>query len=167
MKTLGIITEYNPFHQGHAYMLERAKRKADADRVVVIMSGSFVQRGEPAIFDKWTRTAAALKNGADLVLELPVLFAAANAEAFARGAVRLLTESGIVDTLAFGSESGNLQELQEAAKILANETEEFQRLLKEMIGEGLSYPAARAKVLETLSLINSDILSKPNYIFGL
>ena len=84
MKTLGIITEYNPFHQGHAYMLERAKRKADADRVVVIMSGSFVQRGEPAIFDKWTRTAAALKNGADLVLELPVLFAAANAEAFAR-----------------------------------------------------------------------------------
>ena len=73
MKTLGIITEYNPFHQGHAYMLERAKRKADADRVVVIMSGSFVQRGEPAIFDKWTRTAAALKNGADLVLELPVL----------------------------------------------------------------------------------------------
>ena len=90
MKTLGIITEYNPFHQGHAYMLERAKRKADADRVVVIMSGSFVQRGEPAIFDKWTRTAAALKNGADLVLELPVLFAAANAEAFARGAVRLL-----------------------------------------------------------------------------
>ena len=167
MKTLGIITEYNPFHQGHAYMLERAKRKADADRVVVIMSGSFVQRGEPAIFDKWTRTAAALKNGADLVLELPVLFAAANAEAFARGAVRLLTESGIVDTLAFGSESGNLQELQEAAKILANETEEFQRLLKELLGEGLSYPAARAKVLETLSQINSDILSKPNDILGL
>ena len=167
MKTLGIITEYNPFHQGHAYMLERAKRKADADRVVVIMSGSFVQRGEPAIFDKWTRTAAALKNGADLVLELPVLFAAANAEAFARGAVRLLTESGIVDTLAFGSESGNLQELQEAAKILANETEEFQRLLKELLGEGLSYPAARAKDLQTLSQINSDILSKPNDILGL
>lgn len=77
-----------------------------------------------------------------------MLFAAANAETFARGAVRLLTESGIVDTLAFGSESGNLQELQEAAKILANETEEFQRLLKELLGEGLSYPAARAKVLE-------------------
>lgn len=94
-------------------------------------------------------------------------FAAANAEAFARGAVRLLTESGIVDTLAFGSESGNLQELQEAAKILANETEEFQRLLKELLGEGLSYPAARAKVLETLSQINSDILSKPNDILGL
>lgn len=167
MKTLGIITEYNPFHQGHAYMLERAKRKADANRVVVIMSGSFVQRGEPAIFDKWTRTAAALKNGADLVLELPVLFAAANAETFARGAVRLLTESGIVDTLAFGSENGNLQELQEAAKILANETEEFQRLLKELLGEGLSYPAARAKVLETLSQINSAILSKPNDILGL
>lgn len=83
------------------------------------------------------------------------------------GRCALLTESGIVDTLAFGSESGNLQELQEAAKILANETEEFQRLLKELLGEGLSYPAARAKVLETLSQINSDILSKPNDILGL
>ena len=89
------------------------------------MSGSFVAAGEPAIFDKWTRTAAALKNGADLVLELPVLFAAANAEAFARGAVRLLTESGIVDTLAFGSESGNLQELQEAAKFLQTKQRNF------------------------------------------
>ena len=92
---------------------------------------------------------------------------AANAETFARGAVRLLTESGIVDTLAFGSENGNLQELQEAAKILANETEEFQRLLKELLSKGLSYPAARAKVLETLSQINSAILSKPNDILGL
>lgn len=167
MKTLGIIAEYNPFHRGHAYMLERAKQKANADRVVVIMSGSFVQRGEPAVFDKWTRTAAALKNGADLVLELPVIFAASHAEAFAKGAVRLLTESGIVDTLAFGSESGDLSQLQAAARLLANETEEFQRLLKELLGMGLSYPSARAKVLETLTQINSDILSMPNDILAL
>ncbi len=167
MKTLGIIAEYNPFHRGHAYMLERAKQKANADRVVVIMSGSFVQRGEPAVFDKWTRTAAALKNGADLVLELPVIFATSHAEAFAQGAVRLFTESGIVDTLAFGSESGNLSQLQAAARLLANETEEFQKLLKELLSTGLSYPSARAKVLETLTQVNSDILSMPNDILAL
>lgn len=167
MKTLGIITEYNPFHKGHAYMIEEAKRKTGADRVVVVMSGSFVQRGEPAIFDKWTRAEAALHNGVDMVLELPVLFAASNAETFARAAVRLLEESGIVDILCFGSESGDLHSMQEAAKLMANETEEFQRLLKEQLDEGLSYPTARAKALETVSQINSEILSRPNHILGL
>ena len=121
MKTLGIVTEYNPFHKGHAYMIEEAKKKAGADRVVVVMSGSFVQRGEPAIFDKWTRTEAALKNGVDMVLELPVLFAASNAETFARAAVRTLEETGIVDVLCFGSESGDLHSMQEAARLIAGE----------------------------------------------
>lgn len=167
MKTLGIVTEYNPFHKGHAYMIEEAKKKAGADRVVVVMSGSFVQRGEPAIFDKWTRTEAALKNGVDLVLELPVLFAAANAETFARAAVRILEDTGIVDVLCFGSESGDLHSMQEAAKLMENETEEFQNLLKEQLDEGLSYPAARAKALETVSQISSEILSRPNHILGL
>ena len=167
MKTLGIITEYNPFHKGHAYMIAEAKKRAGADRVVVVMSGSFVQRGEPAIFDKWTRTEAALKNGVDLVLELPVLFAASNAETFARAAVRILEESGIVDILCFGSESGDLHSMQEAARLMENETEEFQKLLKEQLNEGLSYPAARAKALETVSQINSEILSRPNHILGL
>ncbi|MDO4531554.1 MAG: nucleotidyltransferase [Bacillota bacterium] len=167
MKTLGIVTEYNPFHKGHAYMIAEAKKKANADRVVVVMSGSFVQRGEPAIFDKWTRTEAALKNGADLVLELPVLFAASNAETFARAAVRLLEESGIVDILCFGSESGDLSSMQEAARLMENETEEFQNLLKEQLDQGLSYPAARAKALETVSQISSEILSQPNHILGL
>lgn len=167
MKTLGIITEYNPFHKGHAYMIAEAKKKSGADRVVVVMSGSFVQRGEPAIFDKWTRAEAALKNGADLVLELPVLFAASNAETFARAAVRILEESGIVDILCFGSESGDLRSMQEAARLMENETEEFQKLLKEQLNEGLSYPAARAKALETVSQINSEILSRPNHILGL
>lgn len=167
MKTLGIITEYNPFHKGHAYMIEEAKKKAGADRVVIVMSGSFVQRGEPAIFDKWTRTEAALKNGVDLVLELPVLFAASNAETFARAAVRILEETGIVDVLCFGSESGDLRSMQEAARLMENETEEFQKLLKEQLDEGLSYPAARAKALETVSQISSEILSQPNHILGL
>ena len=167
MKTLGIVTEYNPFHKGHAYMIEEAKKKAGADRVVVVMSGSFVQRGEPAIFDKWTRTEAALMNGVDMVLELPVLFAAANAETFARAAVRILEETGIVDVLCFGSESGDLHSMQEAARLMENETEEFQHILKEHLDEGLSYPAARAKALEIVSQISSDILSRPHHILGL
>ena len=167
MKTLGIVTEYNPFHKGHAYMIEEAKKKAGADRVIVVMSGSFVQRGEPAIFDKWTRTEAALMNGVDMVLELPVLFAAANAETFARAAVRILEETGIVDVLCFGSESGDLHSMQEAARLMENETEEFQHILKEHLDEGLSYPAARAKALEIVSQISSDILSRPNHILGL
>ena len=167
MKTLGIVTEYNPFHKGHAYMIEEAKRQSGADRVIVVMSGSFVQRGEPAIFDKWTRTEAALLNGVDMVLELPVLFAAANAETFARAAVRILEETGIVDVLCFGSESGDLHSMQEAARLMENETEEFQHILKEHLDEGLSYPAARAKALETVSQISSEILSRPNHILGL
>ena len=167
MKTLGIITEYNPFHKGHTYMIEEAKRKSGADRVVVIMSGSFVQRGEPAIFDKWTRTEAALKNGVDLVLELPVLFATSNAETFASAAVRSLEETGIVDILCFGSENGDLSALQEASQLMENETEEFQKLLKTQLELGLSYPSARAKALETVSKISSEILSQPNHILAL
>ena len=167
MKTLGIVPEYTPFHKGHAYIIEEAKKKAGADRVVLVMSGSFVQRGEPAIFDKWTRTEAALMNGVDMVLELPVLFAAANAETFARAAVRILEETGIVDVLCFGSESGALHSMQEAARLMENETEEFQHILKEHLDEGLSYPAARAKALEIVSQISSDILSRPNHILGL
>ncbi|NCC15267.1 MAG: nucleotidyltransferase [Clostridia bacterium] len=167
MKTIGIITEYNPFHLGHQYMIEDAKKKSCADRVVVVMSGNFVQRGEPAFFDKWTRAKAALANGADMVLELPVLFAAANAETFARAAVRILEDTGIVDVLCFGSESGNLTSLQEAAKLMSNETEEFRSLLKANLDEGMSYPSARAKALETISNINCEILSQPNHILAL
>ncbi|WP_352400402.1 nucleotidyltransferase [Anaerotignum sp.] len=167
MKTLGIITEYNPFHLGHRYMIEEAKKKSCADRVVVVISGSFVQRGEPAFFDKWTRAKAALLNGVDMVLELPVLFATANAETFASAAVRILEETGIVDVLCFGSESGNLSNLQEAAKLMTDETEEFRTLLKSHLDLGLSYPTARSKALETISNINSKILSEPNDILAL
>lgn len=167
MRTLGIIAEYNPFHKGHRYMIEEAKRKTGATRVVAVMSGSFVQRGEPAIFDKWTRTEAALQNGVDLVLELPVLFAVSNAETFATGAVRMLEDTGLVDALCFGSESGNLTLLQEAAKLMTNETEEFQRILKENLSSGMSYAAARARALEVVSKISSQILTQPNHILGL
>ena len=129
MKTVGIITEYNPFHLGHQYMIAEAKKITCADRVVVVMSSNFVQRGEPAFLDKWTRAKAALLNGVDMVLELPVLFATANAETFASAAVRILEDTGIVDVLCFGSESGNLTTLQEAAKLMSDETEDFRSLL--------------------------------------
>ncbi|WP_317854097.1 nucleotidyltransferase [Chakrabartyella piscis] len=167
MKTIGIVAEYNPFHKGHEYMIREAKRKTNADRVVVVMSGNFVQRGEPAMFDKWLRTQTALEHGVDMVLELPVLFACANAETFASAAVRILEETGIVDVLCFGSESGELEPLAEASKLMGDETEEFRRLLKEYLDQGMSYPAARAKTLELISNINSEILSQPNDILAL
>lgn len=167
MKTIGIIAEYNPFHKGHLYMIEEAKRRFNADRVIAVMSGSFMQRGEPAFFDKWTRTKAALTNGVDMVLELPVLFAAANAETFAAAGVRTLQETGIVDMLCFGTESGDLQILREAANLMTDETEEFRHLLKSYLDEGLSYPSARAKAMETISNINGEILSQPNHILAI
>lgn len=167
MKTVGIIAEYNPFHLGHQYMIEEAKKKCNADRVVVVMSGSFVQRGEPAFFDKWTRAKAALMHGADMVLELPVLFATANAETFASAAVRILEDTGIVDVLCFGSESGHLSMLQDAANFMIDETEEFRSILKTNLDTGMSYPTARSKALETISNINNEILNQPNDILAL
>lgn len=167
MKTVGVIAEFNPFHKGHEYFIKKAKEVTGADRVVVVMSGNFVQRGEPAMFDKWTRTTIALESGADLVLELPVVFATANAETFARGAIRILGESGIVDYLCFGTESGDLELLKEATKILTNETDEFRNLLKQHLDQGLSYPTARGKALATVSSIQADIISKPNHILAL
>ena len=115
MRTVGIIAEFNPFHKGHQYILEKAKAHTDCQRAMVVMSGSFVQRGEPAFFDKWTRAKCALLNGADMVLELPVLFAAANAEIFAMGGVKVLEDTGMTNALCFGSESGDLKALQEAS----------------------------------------------------
>ncbi len=167
MDTVGIIAEFNPFHKGHEYLLSEAKKKTGAKYVIVVMSGSFVQRGEAALFDKWTRAKCALLNGADMVLELPVLFSAANAETFAKGSIRVLENTGMVDSLCFGSESGDLASLQEAAKCMVHETKEFQHLLKSYLSQGISYPAARAKAVETVSHINKDILSQPNHILAL
>ena len=167
MNTVGIIAEFNPFHKGHQYIIEKAKAHTGCPRALIVMSGSFVQRGEPAFFDKWTRTKCALLNGADMVLELPVLFAVANAEIFATGSIKLLEDTGMVQALCFGSESGDLPAMQEAAKLMMNETEEFQRLLKQHLDEGMSYPAARSKALETISQISSEFLSRPNHILGL
>ena len=121
MKTTGIIVEYNPLHPGHIYHMEQARKQTGADYLIAVMSGSFVQRGDVALYDKWVRAEAALLNGVDLVLELPVCYACATAERFAYGAVATLDALGIVDTLCFGSESGDIRALEHAAALLLEE----------------------------------------------
>ncbi|TAH75149.1 MAG: nucleotidyltransferase [Anaerolineaceae bacterium] len=175
MKVLGIITEYNPFHNGHKHHIKEAKKITGADYVIAVMSGDFVQRGTPAIISKYDRSLMALNNGVDLVLELPICYATGSAQYFALGAVALLNGLGIVDYICFGSESGNIKVLEEAAKLFINPTESFQNLLYSYIREGFTYPAARAKATEQMleldgSPISSDLLeviSEPNNILGI
>lgn len=145
MKTLGIIAEFNPLHDGHSYFLREAKEASGADYLVVVMSGDFVQRGAPAICDKFSRAQMALSEGADLVLELPLYYALSSAETFATGAVSVLNALGVVDTIAFGSEAGDLTALETVASVLLSETKAFQSALKAALKEGLSFPAAREK----------------------
>lgn len=147
MKTVGLIAEYNPFHNGHLYHLQKSKEITKSDSSVVIMSGNFVQRGEPAIVDKWVRTTMALEAGADLVLELPLMYATASAEFFSLGAVSLLHQSGIIDSVCFGSEYGFLELLSQVADFLYNESKEFKEILKFYLLQGLSFPVARSKAL--------------------
>ena len=147
MKTAGIIAEYNPFHKGHEYQIRYTKEKLKADYVIVAMSGDYVQRGTPALISKHARAEMALRCGADLVLEMPVSISTASAEAFAMGGVSLLDSLGVVDMLCFGSESGEISALRELAEILVEEPEEYKKLLKSFLSEGLTFPAARSQAL--------------------
>lgn len=175
MKIVGLITEYNPFHNGHKYHVEEAKRITGADHVIAIMSGNFVQRGTPALIDKYCRTRMALNNGVDLVLELPVCCATGSAEYFAQGAVSILSRLGIVDYLCFGSECGDIALLGKAAKLLIASPASFDDSLKLFLKDGLTYPAARLKALqhsleETASVEGtalSKVLTEPNNILGI
>lgn len=145
MKVVGLIAEYNPFHSGHFFHIEEARRQSQADFVLVIMSGNFVQRGTPAILDKYARAEMALLCGADAVIELPVRFSCASAEYFAHGAVFLLELLGVTDFLCFGSECGNLTLLQSVTQYLTKESSAFQKTIQTYLKQGCSYPAARAK----------------------
>lgn len=147
MKTAGIIAEYNPFHKGHEYQIRYTKERLKADYVIVAMSGDYVQRGTPALISKHARAEMALRCGADLVLEMPVSISTASAEAFAMGGVSLLDNLDIVDMLCFGSESGEISALKELAEILVEEPEEYKKLLKSFLSEGLTFPAARSQAL--------------------
>lgn len=147
MAVNGIIAEYNPFHNGHKYQLEESRHLTGADYTIVVMSGNFVQRGAPALADKRLRAEMALRCGADLVLELPVLYAAASSEFFAAGAVALLDRLGVVTHLAFGSECGDVDALKQIAAFLIREPEAYRTALKRFLKQGLSYPDAREKAL--------------------
>lgn len=165
MKIVGLITEYNPFHAGHLYHMQQARELTGADYCVVLMSGSFVQRGEPAIFDKYLRTKTALLAGADLVLEIPVAFSTASAHEFAAYGVALLSAIG-VDAVVFGSECGQIEILKQAAYALNHESAEFQERLRKGLKAGLTYPQARAKALE-MEDTWASVLSSPNNILGI
>lgn len=165
MKIVGLITEYNPFHAGHLYHMQQARELTGADYCVVLMSGSFVQRGEPAIFDKYLRTKTALLAGADLVLEIPAAFSTASAHEFAAYGVALLSAIG-VDAVVFGSECGQIEILKQAAYALNHESAEFQERLQKGLKTGLTYPQARAKALE-MEDTWASVLSSPNNILGI
>ena len=147
MNILGIIAEFNPLHTGHEYLIEHLRRETGAEFCVVAMSGDYVQRGEPAFFSKSLRTQAALLSGADLVLELPLSAATGSAEYFAEGAVSLLEGLGCVTHLGFGSESGNIGSFQLAGKLLAEEPEDYRRLLQKNMKAGMNFPKARYEAL--------------------
>lgn len=170
MKTVGIIAEYNPFHNGHAYQIAKAKKVTGADYCIIVMTGDFVQRGAPAIVDKYSRAEAALRNGADLVLELPVYYALGSAEYFAQGSVTLLDKLGITDTLCFGSECGDINLLSEFALRLLGEDEQFKRILNSHLRSGLSYPNARNAALEACAPhlnAHMGVLMSSNNILGI
>ena len=188
MNTVGIIMECNPFHEGHKYILDYARKVSNADAVIVVLSGAFVQRGAPAVFDYATRTRALLEAGADIVIEMPTRFVLSSAEGFARSGVSLLAATGIVDELIFGMESeiaeknpktsdnglssGKsdfvVKQLQAMANFLIEEPELYQTELKKRLREGHSFPAARAQVIkEYYPNLDSTLLDSPNNILAI
>lgn len=165
MNIAGITAEYNPFHTGHAYQISALKAQLGPDTsVVAVMSGSWVQQGRPAVTDKWTRARMALNGGADLILELPMVWAAASAESFARGAVELLCRCGVIDTLCFGSETGELAPLLAAAECL--DSPDYPEQLRKALEGGASFAAARQAAVEALIGPAGAALASPNNNLG-
>lgn len=180
MRVCGIIAEYNPFHNGHLYHIEQSRQLSGADYIIVVLSGSFVQRGAPAFIDKYMRTKMALEAGADLVIELPALFSCASAEDFAGAGVSLLDQLGVTDYISFGAETENPECLSAAARIFVKEPPEFSNTLNRCLKEGLSFPKAREIALKGCLLRSSGFsdsfdsefsrtgqLSSPNNILAL
>ena len=170
MNITGIITEYNPLHMGHIYHINKTKELTNCDGIVCIMSGNFVQRGIPAIMDKWTRCELALNSGVDLVIELPSVYSLSSAEFFAYGSISLLNSIGVINNICFGSESGNIDDIKSIAEILNNEPSQFKNHLKDYLDKGVSYPVARSKALVEYfndNLETQEILKSSNNILGI
>lgn len=166
MKTAAIIAEYNPFHKGHEYHIQKTKKETGADYIIIIMSGDYTQRGEPAVFSKHQRAKMALCGGADLCLELPAIYSCSSADYFARGAINILKNIGVTDILSFGSENGRLSVLKKCALILADEPEEYSCMLKKGLSEGKSYPLARNNALKSILCEDGFSLCAPNDILS-
>lgn len=166
MQVAGIIAEYNPFHTGHAYQIERTRALLGADTAVIaVMSGNWVQQGDCAVLDKWTRAGLALAGGVNLVLELPTVWALSSAEHFAMGAVSLLGSTGVADFLSFGSECGEIAPLGQLAKTL--NTQQFAQSLREHLHQGICFPAARERALRAICGEQAALLSTANNNLGI
>ncbi len=167
---LGIVAEYNPFHNGHLYHLEKSKRDTNSEYSIAVISGNFTQRGSTSLVDKWEKAQMAIANGVDLVIELPTLYATSSAENFADGAIKLLDSLKIVDHVSFGAETPNLSALDHLAEILYYEPKEYKALLSIELGKGLSFPKARENAL--MMYLNDqknirNILNSPNNILAI
>ena len=173
MNVVGLVTEHNPFHNGHLYHVQEARKACDADLVISVMSGHFLQRGEPALFNKWARAKMAVLAGVDMVIELPTAFSVRSASAFARGAVEILNATGIVSHICFGSEAGCLDELWPAARLLADEPPVFKQKLASFLDQGVSFPKARAMAIadylaaDDRDGASANLYSSPNNILGI
>ncbi|MDX2480851.1 MAG: nucleotidyltransferase [Desulfuromusa sp.] len=168
MHAVGLITEYNPFHNGHLHHLQESLRVTGADVSVAVMSGHFLQRGEPALVDKWARAEMALRAGVDIIVELPLPWACSSAPDFARGAVQSLAALG-VDSLCFGSESGDIKSLQCCADFLCAHDSLVTEKTSELLRQGMNYPQARSQLLTELlpDNLESAALAEPNNILGI
>lgn len=167
MKSCGVVVEYNPFHNGHYYHLQQARKQTEADCIVAVMSGPFLQRGEPAIIDKWHRTKAALRGGADLVVELPFLYAVQNSDFFSKGAIRILADLG-VQAVCFGSESGRIDAFLQTKEQMELHEDTYQETLRKSMAEGLSFPEASRLGYEAIDFPDGAVdMSQPNNILGL
>ena len=169
-KVIGIIAEYNPFHNGHLYHLQKSLQMTHSSYSVAVVSGNFTQRGSTSLVDKWTKAEIAIKNGIDLVLELPLLYSISSAENFAEGAIKILDSLKVIDYLSFGSESGDISTLNIIADILYKEPKAYKNILSHELSKGLSFPKARENAL--LMYLNdirkfSNVLSSPNNILGI
>lgn len=170
MKATGIIVEYNPFHNGHALHAKMAKKQTNSDLVIAVMSGNFLQRGEPAFTNKWQRTKMALQNGVDLVFELPYAFATATAPQFAQGAIQLL-DGLLCDSFCFGSEEGNIKPFEHSLHLMTTYHTSYQAKIRESMQEGISYPHALANAYQHIQHLDKGNLplvdlTKPNNILG-
>lgn len=169
-KVLGIVAEYNPFHNGHLYHLEKSKQDTNSNYTVAIMSGNFTQRGSTSLVDKWSKAEAAINSGIDLVLELPVLYATSSAENFAEGAIKILNSLNVVDYISFGAETDDIEVLDKCADVLFHEPKKYKTLLTHELSKGVSFPKARENAL--MMYLNNirkfaNVLSSPNNILAI